>query len=166
MIDRVIGVLIVLISLMVAIVAYPADPLEEAVVPPPTELGTLKMSSEIRDNLYLWTAWDANTEPDLKGYKIHYGRASGDYLYTVDVPSTPSGWADGCAEPEKPYDPFKPECCEFRVDVVGEGIWYFSATAYDEDGNESAYSEELVHNFIVHVPKINPPTGLVEKERR
>jgi hypothetical protein len=30
-------------------------------------------------------AWDANTEPDLAGYKVHYGTASGSYTTSVDV---------------------------------------------------------------------------------
>ncbi len=30
-------------------------------------------------------AWDANTEPDLAGYKIHYGTASADYTHSIDV---------------------------------------------------------------------------------
>ena len=30
-------------------------------------------------------AGDANTEPDLAGYKVHYGTASGSYTTSVDV---------------------------------------------------------------------------------
>ena len=30
-------------------------------------------------------AWDANTESDLAGYKVHYGTASGSYTTSVDV---------------------------------------------------------------------------------
>jgi len=30
-------------------------------------------------------AWDANTEPDLAGDKVHYGTASGSYTASVDV---------------------------------------------------------------------------------
>jgi hypothetical protein len=30
-------------------------------------------------------AWDANTELDLAGYKVHYGTASGSYTTSVDV---------------------------------------------------------------------------------
>ena len=33
-------------------------------------------------------AWDANTEPDLDGYKIYYGTASGTYSPPIDVGNT------------------------------------------------------------------------------
>ena len=152
------GVLIILVGLFLMVnVAYPQ------VVPPPTELDTLSKSSA-GDGFYLWTEWDANTEVDLKGYKIYYGRASRDYIYAVDVPSTKVGWSEECSAGGE-YDPFKLVCCEFRVDIASTspGVYYFAATAYDEDGNESAYSEELTHFFYKHVPKINAPTDLVNK---
>jgi hypothetical protein len=44
-----------------------------------------------------------------------------------------------------PYDPFETDkCCEYTVDTVDTvdgldpGTYYLTATAYDEDGNESA----------------------------
>jgi hypothetical protein len=80
-------------------------------------------------------AWDANTEPDLAGYYIYYGTASGDYFDPINVGDvtevTLTGFDDG-------------------------GTYYFAATAYDEDGNESAYSEELVHTFSYGKPKPPP----------
>ena len=30
-------------------------------------------------------AWDKNPEPDIAGYKMHYGMTSGNYEYSVDV---------------------------------------------------------------------------------
>jgi len=30
-------------------------------------------------------AWDPNTEPDLAGYKLCYGNASGDYAQVIDI---------------------------------------------------------------------------------
>ena len=33
-------------------------------------------------------AWDANSEPDLAGYIMHYGTSSRDYLDGVDVGNT------------------------------------------------------------------------------
>jgi hypothetical protein len=88
-------------------------------------------------------AWDANTEPDLAGYKIYYGLSSRDYTDTVDMKDV-----DRTSSCPEPYDPFKTGCCE--VTLIGFELgktYYFAATAYDEDNNESAYSEELVHTF-------------------
>jgi fibronectin type 3 domain-containing protein len=69
-------------------------------------------------------AWDANTESDLAGYKIHYGIASGSYSTTIDVEKV----------------------TQYTVpDLIPGTTYYFAATAYDNDQNESAYSIELVH---------------------
>jgi hypothetical protein len=69
-------------------------------------------------------AWDANTESDLAGYKIYYGLASGSYSTTIDVKNV----------------------IQYTVpDILPGTTYYFAATAYDENNNESAYSIELVH---------------------
>lgn len=80
-------------------------------------------------------AWDANSEPDLAGYKIYYGIASGDYSHSIDVGNI----------------------TEYTVvDLDDGGTYYLAATAYDRDGNESDYSEELVHTCRNPKP-ISPP---------
>jgi fibronectin type 3 domain-containing protein len=69
-------------------------------------------------------AWDANIEPDLAGYNIYYGIKSGDYTVSIDVKNVN----------------------EYTVQNLTPGTtYYFAATAYDDDNNESAYSIELTH---------------------
>ncbi len=67
-------------------------------------------------------AWDANSESNLAGYILYYGTASGSYSQQVDVGNTTSHTLSG----------------------LTEGVtYYFAATAYDDQSNESAYSEEI-----------------------
>lgn len=100
-------------------------------------------------------AWDANTEPDLAGYKIHYGLSSKNYPNIVDMKDV-----DRTTSCPEPYDPFKTECCQVTLVGFENGkTYYFAATAYDEDNNESAYSDELVHTFTGDV-KLSLPGGI------
>lgn len=132
-------------------------------------------------------AWDANTEPDLTGYKIYYGQGS-------RFNSSPMIIEKWCEARRSNYS----ECIEkwqkicanntttevldtschsklFGYDTVvdvgnvtaytvtglkeGKG-YYFAATAYDEDGDESTFSEELYH-FVSFSTPAQP--GGVEK---
>lgn len=69
-------------------------------------------------------AWDPNTETDLAGYNIFYGLESRVYTQSIDVGNV----------------------VEFTIDGLDENAtYYYAATAYDTDGNESDYSDELVH---------------------
>jgi len=69
-------------------------------------------------------AWDANTEDDLAGYKIHYGTTSHSYSQSIDVG----------------------DVTEYTLAELDDGVtYYIAATAYDDDANESGYSVELVH---------------------
>jgi len=68
--------------------------------------------------------WDANGEPDLDGYRVYYGTSSGNYTASVDV-----GVNTHCV-----------------ISNLEQGVtYYFAATAYDSEGNESGFSEEIVY---------------------
>jgi hypothetical protein len=70
-------------------------------------------------------AWDANTELDLAGYKLHYGTASGSYAVHIDVHNVTTYTVTG---------------------LTAGQTYYFAATAYDTSGNESGYSNQVVHS--------------------
>ena len=71
---------------------------------------------------YLDLAWNANTEPDLAGYKVYYGQSSGAYTDHVDVGINTT----------------------YRLRDLEEGVTYYIAlTAYDLEGVESEYSDEV-----------------------
>jgi hypothetical protein len=69
-------------------------------------------------------AWDPNIEPDVAGYKVYYGTSGGNYTHWIDAGNstqyTLTGLADGAT-------------------------YYFAASAYDTQDNESNFSEEVVY---------------------
>src|SRR3989475_1228373 len=67
-------------------------------------------------------AWDANTEPDLAGYKLYYGNSSGSYQFSVDVGNVTSYTLSG---------------------LLDGRIYYFAATSYNLSLAESGFSNEL-----------------------
>jgi Fibronectin type III domain len=69
-------------------------------------------------------AWDANVEPDIGGYKLHYGTSSGAYTQTIDV-----GNIATATVPNLP---------------VGT-TYFFVVTAYNLDGVESLPSNEACY---------------------
>jgi len=77
-----------------------------------------------------WTAPTTNEDgtelEDLYGYMIYYGNESRDYSRKINVLGG-------------------------HIDVVvsdlGPGTWYLSVTAYNYYGNESDFSNEVVHTF-------------------
>lgn len=66
--------------------------------------------------------WDPNSEPDIAGYKVYYGLESGHYTTTLDV-----GNYTTCVV----------------SDLDSDETYYFAVTAYNTDGYESDYSNEV-----------------------
>ncbi|QBQ54430.1 fibronectin type III domain-containing protein [Nitrosococcus wardiae] len=83
-------------------------------------------------------AWDPSTSPEVSGYKLHYGKVSGQYTSSVDVGNKTSYALDGFLAGEK---------------------YYISATSYCNCDNvqESDFSEELV----VAIPENTDDTDLI-----
>jgi len=89
-------------------------------------------------------AWDANAEADLHLYTIYYGAESGNYTHSINTRTDSSGRDAACTT----YDPFDNNCCQYTLKGLNIGTYYLAATASDVDGNESAFSEELIHTFV------------------
>jgi hypothetical protein len=83
--------------------------------------------------------WDANTEPNVAGYKIYYKIGS----------SGPPYDGNGAAEGDSPLViPLQglnnPNYPQFKIHGLNEGeTYFFVITAYTTDGKESGYSGEV-----------------------
>jgi hypothetical protein len=67
-------------------------------------------------------AWNPNSEPDIAGYRVYYGRALGNYQSVIDVGNQ--------------------HTCSIS-DLEDGRAYYFVVTAYDLLGRESDFSSEL-----------------------
>jgi hypothetical protein len=74
-------------------------------------------------------AWDPNKEPELAGYRIYYGTASGSYKSCVDIgnpPKSPSGYM------------------QYTLTGLEKGKkYYIAVTAYDKNKDASGFSGEV-----------------------
>lgn len=90
-----------------------------------TDLVTINVSSGVATLSWIPPTQNADGSPinvdDLTGYKIYYGTSSGSYLNEVDVGNNTN----------------------YIISNLSAGIYYFTVTAYDADGNESSYSNEV-----------------------
>jgi hypothetical protein len=82
------------------------------------------IDSTVPDPKEVTLVWDPNSEPDLSGYKIHYGISSRNYTSVIDVGNQLN--------------------CTVISLTPGE-TYYFAATAYNFSGLESDYSNEVVY---------------------
>ena len=65
--------------------------------------------------------WNANSEPDIAGYIMYSGKASGKYDTWIDVKNV----------------------TRYTVSGLPAGTYYFSLTAYDISGKDSGYANEI-----------------------
>lgn len=86
-------------------------------------LAVLPLSVQAGKNITL--AWNPSSDGRTAGYKIHYGLASQNYDQTVDVGNATSA----------------------TLAIPADGsTYYFVATAYDQTGVESPFSNEATFN--------------------
>lgn len=98
---------------------------------------SLPVFSQEAQSAQITLAWNANSESDVAGYKIYYGTASRVYSTVVDV----GRWTN-CV-----------------ISGLQNGITYFfTATAYDTQGNESGFSAEISYTVPAGAsPSPDPP---------
>ena len=82
-------------------------------------------------------AWTPNSDPNLAGYKIYYGTASRAYTVSIDVGN--------------PTITDNKVTRTLTVLPQESTLYYFAATAYDIDGLESDYSDEVVVDVSAEV---------------
>ena len=83
-------------------------------------------------------AWDANTEADLAGYKVYYDTSSGDPYYGS---GSDQGDSPITVLIEDLDDPLNPEFTLTGLD--DDQDYYLALTAFDSEGSESDYSNEV-----------------------
>ena len=72
-------------------------------------------------------AWDASPDSGVSGYRLYYGKQSGNYSHTIDI-----GKTTNCT-----------------VSVPDGAVYHFAVTAYNSAGSESGFSNEVVKPFII-----------------
>ena len=101
----------------------------------------LTISATSAHSAELTIVWDPNAEQNIAGYKIYYKTES----------SGPPYNGTGLTEGNSPIDVGNQ--IEFTLHGLINDINYFlAATAYNTEGLESDYSEELIYNTGNHAP--------------
>ena len=87
----------------------------------------LFLSSHPAYSAKLTLAWDPSTDSDLAGYKLHYGYASRDYVFHVNVGNQ----------------------TQYTIpDLDNCKSYFFTATTYNTSGVESDYSDEVTYTTL------------------
>ncbi|MCO5050774.1 MAG: Ig-like domain-containing protein [Verrucomicrobiae bacterium] len=80
-------------------------------------------------------AWDPSPDAGVVGYRIYYGPASGSYTNFTTVGATTEATITG---------------------LIEGAVYYFAATAFNDNGDESVFSNEVMHQPLA--PVNQPPT--------
>ena len=89
--------------------------------------------------------WDANTEPDLAGYRLYYKTGSSGAPYD----------GTGATEGNSPTD--AGNVTTYTLQGLTDGIdYFFVVTAYDTEGLESDYSNEVTTGSESTTPEPTP----------
>ena len=83
----------------------------------------------------LTLAWDANSEPDLIGYRVYCGESSGNYTVNHDLISS---------------DPNDPPPTTYEFTGLEEGTTYYLAAKAISQTGESDYSQEISYTIPVN----------------
>ncbi|NWF72920.1 MAG: hypothetical protein HXY51_07795 [Nitrospirae bacterium] len=83
-------------------------------------------------------SWDANTEPDLAGYRVYFGKLLTQLKQVADMGLRTSV-----------------HCSDAGVTLNGQ--WFASVTAYDVTGNESPFSPALPFELAGLADPVPPP---------
>lgn len=81
-------------------------------------------------------SWSASPDTNVVGYEIYYGGASGDYTNSIDSGNATTVIVTG---------------------LVPGATYYFAATAYDAEGNESIFSNEAIYTTPLSLKVFGPP---------
>ena len=85
-------------------------------------------------------SWLANSEPDVAGYRLYYGDSSRNYTDSIEIGHYPvDGRINGTI---------------YGLDI--SQTYYFAATAYSATGEESDFSNEIVHCIGCDTIEENP----------
>ena len=97
-------------------------------------------------------AWDANSETDLAGYRVYQSTMSGQYERVVDNPSTP-------------YLAGEVDAATTGIVLTGlvDGTYYWVVTAFDTEGHESLYSNEVSETMDTETNLPPAPPGMLRK---
>src|SRR5205809_728611 len=85
-------------------------------------------------------AWDPNPESTVAGYDLYIGRASAVYTTKINVSNVTTYTVTGLAPGQ---------------------VYYFAVTAYDQNGGESGYSNEVSTTIVASAAE--PQTALMAK---